>query len=115
MSVVAGDEILLRGEALFLVCNQMDANAIGAVFGETIEVALTRQGGVQIVGFSDVDIFMAGTAQIGLVVETALGHEKYRTQRLEPRRQRPCVEVVFLPRLAGEKNTSVSCDARLRL
>ena len=58
----------------------MDANAIGAVLGETIEFGLIRQGGVQIVGFSYEYVFVAGTAQVGLIFETALGHEKHRAQ-----------------------------------
>ena len=68
MGVVHGEKILLDGNTPLLIREEVDTNAIRAVFGETSEFDLTRQGGVQIVGFSDEDVFMARTALIGLVL-----------------------------------------------
>ena len=112
---VAGDQVSLRCNPLFLIGNNVYADAICSLSGETVELELSRQWGAQIISLSDEDSFMAGAAEIGLVIETALRDKKYRGHGFEPCFQRPCVEVVFLPRLAGESNASVGCDVRLPL
>ena len=66
---VSGEKVLLRCKTLFGVAEQMNANAIGAVLGEAVEIALAREWRVQIVGFPDEDVLMAGTAHVSLVVE----------------------------------------------
>lgn len=113
-SAVAGDQVLRRGNALLLVCDRVNADAICSVFGKTLEMRLGRQRGAQVFGLTDEDDFMGSPAAIGLVVVDAFGDEKNSAHGFEPRLEGPYVEVVFLPRLPGKGNASVCCDIRLR-
>lgn len=89
------DQILFHGEPAYFALGRVDADAVGAMFPEAVELRLGRERRGQIFGLADVDFFMAGTA-IVVVFMHALGYEIDCRHGFEPRFQWPYLEVVFL-------------------
>lgn len=89
------DQILLDGKPAFCARGGVDADAVGAVLPEAVELRLGCERRVQIFGLADVDFFMAGTAVV-VVFMYALGYEIDCRHGFEPCFQRPDLEVVFL-------------------
>jgi len=104
---VCVEQVALDGDTPPFVGEDVNTNAICAVFPEALELPLCRERAGQVFGLANIDPVM-GRPVIGAVVVSALRHEVHRGNRLEPRLQGPRLEVIALARLPHEIDASLS-------